>query len=125
MVHTHSMHATVLACAHQPIPQFHYMVLAAGGPDIPVAPYATFGSAELADHVGTTLRGRKACLMANHGQIATGATLSAALELAAEVEVLAEQYCKVLAIGGPVLLSDEQMAAAAARFTTYGQNAQK
>ena len=37
--------------------------------------------------------------MANHGQIAIGATFAAALELAHEVEVLAEQYSKVLMLG--------------------------
>ncbi len=123
VVHTHSMHATVLACAHKPILPFHYMVLVAGGSDIPVVPYALFGSAELAAHVGEGLRGRKACLMANHGQIATGASLAAALELAHEVEVLAEQYVKVLLLGEPRLLDADQLAEAAARFKTYGQNA--
>ena len=125
IVHTHSMHATVLACAHKPIPAFHYMVLVAGGPDIPVVPYATFGSEELARHVGEGLRERRACLMANHGQIATGATLAAALELAAEVEVLAEQYCKVLTLGPAKLLTPAQLEQAAARFQNYGQNAQQ
>lgn len=121
VVHTHSLHATVLACARKPIPPFHYMVLDAGGPDIPVVPYATFGTEELARVVGEGLTTRKACLMANHGQIATGASLGAALDLAANVEVLAEQYVKVLAIGGPVLLTDAQLAEAQARFATYGQ----
>lgn len=121
VVHTHSLHATVLACAGKPIPPFHYMVLEAGGRDIPVLPYATFGTEELARVVGEGLKARKAVLMANHGQIATGATLDRALELAEGVEVLAEQYVKVLAIGGPRLLTEEQLAAAEARFSTYGQ----
>jgi L-fuculose-phosphate aldolase len=92
VVHTHSLHATVLACAHKPIPSFHYMVAAAGGKDIPCVPYATFGSEELAKHVADGLAERDACLMANHGQIVCGTSLSHALELAHEVEVLAEQY---------------------------------
>ena len=81
-MHTHSLHATVLACAHKPIPAFHYMVAVAGGKDIPVVPYATFGTEELADYVAQGLAARNACLMANHGQIAIGATLPA-LELGA------------------------------------------
>ena len=48
-MHTHSLHATVLACAHKPIPAFHYMVAVAGGKDIPLVPYDTFGTQELAD----------------------------------------------------------------------------
>ena len=69
-------------------------------------PYATFGSEALARHVAKGLAKRNACLMAHHGQIAVGPTLAAALELAAEVEVLAEQYYKVLTLGRPALLSD-------------------
>ena len=75
VVHTHSTHATVLACAHKPIPAFHYMVAVAGGKDIPCVPYATFGTDELARHVAKGLKDRDACLMANHGQIALGTTL--------------------------------------------------
>jgi ribulose-5-phosphate 4-epimerase/fuculose-1-phosphate aldolase len=125
VVHTHSMHATVLACAHKPIPAFHYMVAVAGGNDITLVPYDTFGTEELAGHVAKGLRKRNACLMANHGQIAVGATLAAALELAEEVEVLAKEYWKVLALAGePHILSDEEMARVLKRFKSYGQRAQ-
>lgn len=124
VVHTHSMHATVLACAHKPIPAFHYMVAMAGGADIPCVPYATFGTAELAGYVAKGLALRDACLMANHGQIAIGETLSAALELAHEVEILAEQYSKVLALGRAHILSDTEMADMVERFKSYGQKAQ-
>ena len=124
VVHTHSMHATVLACAHRPIPAFHYMVAVAGGNDIPLAPYATFGTKKLARHVAKGLEKRNACLMANHGQIAVGATCGKALELAAEVETLAEQYWKVLCLGKPIVLDDAEMAEVLERFKSYGQNAQ-
>ena len=124
MVHTHSLHATVLACAHRPIPAFHYMVAVAGGSDIPCVPYATFGTEELARHVSDGLRHRRACLMANHGQVAMGATLDAALGLASEVEVLAEQYCTLLQLGpGAVhLLDAAEMARVLERFKGYGQS---
>lgn len=124
VVHTHSMHAVVLACAHRPIPAFHYMVAVAGGRDIPCVPYATFGTAKLSRHVAKGLGHRNACLMANHGQIALGATLAAALDLAAEVEILAEQYCKVLMLGKPKLLAKAEMAEVLERFKSYGQKAQ-
>ena len=124
IVHTHSMHATVLACAHKSIPAFHYMVAAAGGRDIPLVPYATFGTDELSQHVANGLRDRNACLMANHGMIAIAATLAAALELAADVEVLAEQYCKVLTLGKAHVLPDDEMHRVAERFKNYGQKAQ-
>ncbi|MBA4171092.1 MAG: class II aldolase [Hyphomicrobium sp.] len=124
VVHTHSLHATVLACAHKPIPAFHYMVAAAGGNDIPLVPYATFGTEELSRHVAGGLAHRNACLMSNHGQIAIGPTLQSALELAAEVEVLAEQYYKVLTLGIPVILPDSEMALMLDKFKAYGQKAQ-
>lgn len=125
VVHTHSMHAVVLACAHKPIPAFHYMVAIAGADVIPCVPYATFGTAELARHVAGGLRHTNACLMANHGQIAIGTTPAAALELAAEVEVLAEQYYKVLTIGRAHLLDGPEMADVLQRFKSYGQKAQR
>jgi L-fuculose-phosphate aldolase len=123
VVHTHSTYATVLACARKPIPAFHYMVAVAGGKDIPCVPYATFGTEELARHVAAGLKERDACLMSNHGQIALGKSLSYALELAIEVEVLAEQYCKVLSIGESHVLNDAEMRKIVDKFKGYGQNA--
>jgi L-fuculose-phosphate aldolase len=125
VVHTHSLHAAVLACAGKPIPAFHYMVAVAGGKDIPLVPYAPFGTDELARYVAEGLADRRACLMAHHGAIAMGETLDAALELAHEVEVLAEQYYKVLTLGPARILSDAEMDDVLERFKSYGQKAQK
>ena len=125
VVHTHSMHATVLACAGRAIPAFHYMVAIAGGRNIPLVPYAMFGTEKLARYVAKGLKKRDACLMANHGQIALGDTCAKALDLAAEVEILAEQYFKVLCLGKPILLGDAEMKNVLARFKSYGQHAQK
>lgn len=124
VVHTHSMHAVVLACAGKPIPAFHYMVAVAGGDDIPCVPYATFGTEELARHVAHGLAHRNACLMAHHGMIATATTLAGALELAAEVENLSEQYYKVLTLGRPALLTSSEMAEVIERFKSHGQQGQ-
>lgn len=124
VVHTHSLHATVLACAHKEIPAFHYMVAIAGGRSIPLVPYATFGTAALSRHVAKGLKKRNACLMANHGQVAVAPTCAEALELAAEVELLAEQYWKVLAIGKPKLLDDDEMDRVLELFKGYGAGAQ-
>jgi L-fuculose-phosphate aldolase len=124
IVHAHSLHAVVLSCAHKSIPAFHYMVAVAGGSDIPCVPYATFGTEELGRNVAAGLAERNACLMANHGQIALGGSLPGALELAAEVETLAAQYCKLLAIGEPRLLEQAEMARVIERFRDYGQRAE-
>lgn len=121
IVHCHSRHATALACCGRDIPAFHYMVAVAGGDSIRCAPYAPFGTQELADAALVALGGRKACLLANHGQIALGETLAAALALAREVEELAAQYAAALAVGGVRVLDEKQMREVIARFADYGQ----
>jgi L-fuculose-phosphate aldolase len=123
VVHTHSIHATAMATLHLDVPPFHYMVAMAGGRDIRCSKYATFGTKELSDHMLEAIADRKACLLGNHGVIATGATLPKALALAAEVETLCRQYTVARALGEPVLLSDEEMARNVVKFSTYGLNA--
>ena len=119
VVHTHAVYATTLACLRMPIPRFHYMVAMAGGEDIRCAPYATYGTQELSDHVIAALAGRKACLLANHGMIACGADLDAALALAVEVETLSRQYWQALQVGKPKLLTRKQMAEVLEKFGDY------
>src|SRR5207249_3244522 len=121
IVHTHSPRATALACTGRGIPAFHYMVAVAGGRDIRCAPYATFGTQSLSDHVVAALDGRKACLLAHHGMIAVGASLAEALALAVEVETLAEIYWRALSIGEPEVLSDAEMDVVLGKFATCGQ----
>ena len=120
IVHTHSRSATALACTGRGIPAFHYMVAVAGGTDIRCAPYYTFGTQELSDAALVALEGRTACLLANHGVVAAGANLAAALGLAAEVENLAAQYCAALAVGQVRILDDLEMQRVIEKFRTYG-----
>jgi L-fuculose-phosphate aldolase len=121
IVHVHAPFATTLACLQRGIPSFHYMIAVAGGRDIRCAPYATFGSPELAAHAVEAMADRRACLLANHGMIAAGADLPAALALALEVERLAEMYWRALQIGEPVLLSEAEMDVVIEKFRAYGQ----
>jgi L-fuculose-phosphate aldolase len=97
------------------------MVAVAGGSDIRCAPYATFGSQALAGHVVAALEGRRACLVANHGMVVFADDLSRALQLAIEVESLAETYWRALLVGEPLLLDEDEMARVVAKFATYGQ----
>lgn len=121
VIHTHAMFSTTIACQRLEIPAFHYMIAAAGGNSIRCADYATFGSQELADNVLKALEGRRACLLANHGVIATGRGLAAALGLLVEVETLAAQYWRVLQLGKPIVLDDVEMAKVVELFKTYGK----
>lgn len=125
IVHTHSVHATALACLNRSIPAFHYMVAVAGGNDIRCAKYATFGTQALSDFALEALKDRKACLLAHHGVIAVGHNLSSALALACEVETLAHQYLTALSVGEPEILSAEEMNVVVEKFSHYGEQVQK
>ncbi len=120
VVHTHSTYATILAIAGKYIPACHYMIAAFGGADIRLAPYATFGTAELSAHAVAALDGRLGCLLANHGMIAIGPTLEKAMWLAVELETLAKHYYHSLLIGGPVLLDDAEIKRVKEKFAGYG-----
>ena len=122
VIHTHSMFATTIACLHQDIPPFHYMIAMAGGDSIRCAPYALFGTQALSDAALIALTNRKACLLANHGMIAMGANLKEALAITVEVENLCEQYWRLLQITPtPPLLSDGEMQAVFEQFKGYRQ----
>ena len=120
VVHAHPPYCTAFAMARQGIPAAHYMIAAFGGTDVRCSGYATFGTAALSRLALDALDGRTACLLANHGMIALGETLEKALWRAGELETLARQYHLALAIGGPVLLSDAEIAETAAGFANYG-----
>ena len=120
MVHTHSTYATTLAICGKEIPAIHYMVAAAGGPNIRVAPYATYGTEDLSGLALEALEGRTCCLLRNHGVIATGANVGRALWLAVEIETLARQYYLSLAIGGAQILPDDEIARVVEKFKNYG-----
>lgn len=124
VVHTHGSHVAGLSCSarvqRDGIPPFHYMVAIAGGRDIRCAPYASFGTQALSDHALIALRDRRACLLANHGLLALGASLAQALSLAVEVEALARMYWQGLQLGDLVLLDDAEMQAVALRLAARG-----
>eukprot|EP00033_Pygsuia_biforma_P001950 GCRY01002172.1.p1 GENE.GCRY01002172.1~~GCRY01002172.1.p1 ORF type:complete len:234 (+),score=39.49 GCRY01002172.1:79-780(+) len=123
VVHAHPTHSTVLACACESIPPFHYMIAVSGDNYVRVAPYATFGSAALSESiVGTLGEHRTVCLMQNHGLVATGSTPAKALGVAIEVEGLAEQYLLAKSSGVQLtMISVEEMARIHELFKSYGQ----
>lgn len=123
VVHTHSPHATAIACLREDIPPFHYMIAVAGGDSIRCAPYALFGTEQLSRHAVEALDDRKACLLANHGMITLGRDLDEAMAVAVEVESLCQQYLLARQVGKPTLLSREEMQLVIERFKTYGRNA--
>ena len=121
VLHAHPPFCTALACVGMDIPAFHYMVAVAGGDSIRCAPYATFGTQALSDNALRALDGRQACLLANHGMICVAGTLEAALDLAIEVETLAQQYWRALQIGSPRILPPDEMQTVLEKFRSYGK----
>lgn len=121
VVHNHAVNCTAVSILNRPIPAIHYMIAAAGGNSIPCAPYATFGTRALSEHVAVALRDRKATLLQHHGLITCEENLEKALWLAQEVEVLAKLYLTTLAIVDPVpVLSDDEIAIVLEKFKSYG-----
>ena len=117
IVHTHSPHATTLAVLGLPIPAVHYMIAVTGTTEIAVADYATYGTPELARNVRNAFGApAKAALIANHGLVAGGSSLRKAASVAEAVETLAGLYYRALAIGKPVVLSDDQMSEVLAKY---------
>ncbi len=112
IVHIHATFATVLAIARRNIPACHYMIAAFGGNDVRCADYATYGTKELSVNALAAMEGRTACLLANHGLIATGPSLDKAMWAAVELETIAKQYYYSLAglAGHPERRSDRRHA---------------
>jgi L-fuculose-phosphate aldolase len=118
VVHTHSVYATTVASLGWEIPPFHYLV-AFSGKKVPLAPYATFGSLELARNVEQALGSCNAVLMADHGMAAVGATLAAAFTVAEIVEYLARVYWQAKSVGEPKILTEEEMEKVIEKIRAY------
>lgn len=122
IVHTHAPEATAAATIGAALPSVHYVVARFGPSGLRCAPYATYGSSALAEHVCDTLGdGGSACLMANHGAIALAADLDGAVATALDLEWFCGVVRRARQHGEPTELDDEEIARVAARFRTYGQ----
>ncbi len=119
VVHTHSVYATTFACLNREIPAVHYLVGFAGR-KVPIAPYATFGTDKLAENITAFIGNSNAILLANHGLVAVGNTLTRAFNTAEEIELVARICYQTETIGTPVILSDEEMDKVIKKFADYG-----
>lgn len=123
VVHTHAVHATAVSTLVLELPAIHYMTAALGGP-VRVAPYATYGTEELARNMLRALAGRSGCLLRNHGTLTYGATLDEAYDRTAQLEWMCRLWLTASSVPGhtPTLLTPTQLTEAATRLTTYGQH---
>jgi L-fuculose-phosphate aldolase len=117
IVHTHSANATTLAILGMPIPAVHYIIASLNTTTVPVTPYATYGTPELATNVRDTFKAPGlAVLIANHGMVAGGLTLKQAADAAETTEILAGFYYRSLAVGRPNVLAASQMDEVLAKY---------
>ena len=121
VVHTHSVFCTTLGILGEPVRAVHFMIGAANSREIPLAPYVTFGTEELAETAVRFCGGSKAVLLANHGLVTCGGSLADAFELAVTLEYVAQLQYRARCAGSPNVLDDEQIDAAIERFRSYGQ----
>jgi len=120
VVHTHSVYATTLACMGLDLPAVHYMV-AFSGNKVPLAPYCTFGTPELAQSVVKHMGDYNAVLLANHGLVTVAGNVQTAFAAAEEIEFVARIYCQAKSMGEPIILDDKEMEKVVEKFKWYGQ----
>ncbi|MFI5660233.1 class II aldolase/adducin family protein [Streptomyces sp. NPDC051684] len=122
VVHTHAVHATAVSTLVSELPPVHYMTAALGGP-VRVAPYATYGTRELAENMLLALADRTGCLLRNHGALTYGATLAAAYDRTAQLEWMCRLWLTAHSVPGrtPSLLTEEQLREVGERLGGYGQ----
>lgn len=120
-VHTHSMFCTVLACLGEPICSVHYVLADAATDVVPVTPYLTYGSKELAVAAAETIGDAKATLLANHGFISVGKDINDAFGIARECEWVAQIQWRCKSVGTPNILSREEMEKVMIKFQSHGQ----
>ncbi|MFD7335919.1 class II aldolase/adducin family protein [Streptomyces violascens] len=122
VVHTHAVHATAVSTLVTELPLVHYMAAALGGP-VRVAPYALYGSEELAENMLRALEGRTGCLLQNHGTVTYGTGLAQAYDRTAQLEWMCRLWLTASALPGrtPSLLSPAQLDEVAERLRGYGQ----
>jgi L-fuculose-phosphate aldolase len=123
IVHTHSPAATAVTLLVDELPPIHYYVALFGGTSIRVAPYARFGTPELADGVAAALHERKGALLKHHGALTAAATLEEAYTLALHLEWMCDVYLRAAAAGEPSVLPVEELEKALSGLTSYGQPA--
>jgi ribulose-5-phosphate 4-epimerase/fuculose-1-phosphate aldolase len=119
VVHLHSTHSVAVSCLHgidhddvlPPITAYYVMRVG----KLPLVPYFAPGDMALGEAVGRLAAKHSAMLLANHGPVVAGSSLSAAVDAIEELEETARLY--LLLHGRPTrYLSPEQIADLKRRF---------
>lgn len=121
VVHTHPLYASTLSALIDELPPIHYMIALLGGP-VRVAPYATYGSRELAENSVTAMEGRYGALLQNHGATTHGDSLSKAYTRSIYLEWVCRMYHQARLLGEPHLLSLDEIERVGKKLDSYGQS---
>lgn len=108
VIHSHALHASMFACARQPIPAAIEESIVFIGGDIPVCDFRETGSDDLAREAAKLLADRSAVLLANHGMVSIGADPYSALRVAALAEKVAKIVVGARTLGGEQRVPDGQ-----------------
>ena len=109
VIHTHSVYATAIAAARQPLCPITDNQVAVFGGTVPVADYAPIGTEELAENTSRALADGAGVLLSNHGALCVGRELSEALMRCEMLEVFSKIYILAKTVGGGAALTDEQV----------------
>ncbi len=120
VVHTHPLFASTLSVLVDELPPVHYMIALLGGP-VRVAPYATYGSRELAENSVTAMQGRFGALLQNHGATTHGESLAKAYTRSVYLEWVCRMYHQARLLGEPRLLPLEEIDRVSTKLDSYGQ----
>lgn len=109
VVHTHSIFASACAVAHKSIPPIIEDLVQLVGGGVDVADYALPGTSTLGENIVLALGEKNAVLMANHGVVGCGQSLTEAMMACELVEKAAQIYIYANQIGGAQVLSNEDV----------------
>jgi L-fuculose-phosphate aldolase len=123
VVHTHPLYASTLSAVVDELPPVHYMVALLGGP-VRVAPYATFGSPELAENSVRSMKERYGVILQNHGATTYGDTIDKAYTRSVYLEWVCQMYYQARLLGDPHLLGEDEIERVGRKLQSYGQTVQ-
>jgi L-fuculose-phosphate aldolase len=121
VVHTHPLYASTLSALVDELPPVHYMIALLGGP-VRVAPYATYGSRELAENSVAAMKGRFGAILQNHGATTYGESLSKAYTRSVYLEWVCQMYYQARLLGEPNLLPEDEIERVGRMLAGYGQS---
>lgn len=121
VVHTHPLYASTLSTLVDELPPVHYMIALLGGP-VRVAPYATYGSRELAENSVAAMKDRFGAILQNHGATTYGESLNKAYTRSVYLEWICQMYYQARLLGEPNLLPNDEIERVGEKLAGYGQS---